>query len=189
MSIRLYFEPEYNIEWNEWSKLTGFVEGKGTWATSALLWFKNNGYEVRHISLFDYADFASTGGDYLVREFGNEVGEWQIAHSDISKEKALVVQGIAQSLFTLQEPTIDDVKQFLNDGFLVKCLVNMATLNSKEGYIGHAIVVVGYDETGFVIHDPGLPPQPNRFVTYEDFEKVWASPNKQAKELDAIKLA
>lgn len=187
LSIATYFDPKLSITWDEWSKLTGFVKDKGTWATTGLLWFKNNGYDVQHISLFDYEDFATNGGNYLIREFGQEVGEWQVAHSNIAHEQLLAKSALQSGIFKKQEPTQEDIKKYLDSGYLVKCLVNSSALSNKKGYVGHTVVVVGFDDTGFIMHDPGLPPLPNRHVPYTDFEKAWAYPNKKAKELDAIK--
>ena len=68
------------------------------------------------------------------------------------------------------------------------CNVNSHKLNNEKGYAGHYVVMKGYSETGFVLHDPGLPAQENRFVNFEDFEKAWAYPNKKARNIIAFKL-
>lgn len=87
MMIAKYFRPDFNIGWDEWSKLTGFEEDKGTWQTAALLWFYENGFEVKHITVFDFDKFARLGGDYLIEISGEEVGQWQIEHSNILLEQ------------------------------------------------------------------------------------------------------
>jgi hypothetical protein len=187
MMIAKFFNPRFAIDWEEWSEITGYEEGKGTWSTSGLLWFKENGFEVKHITLFDYDDFAKNGGDYLVRKFGKEIGTWQIEHSNMPKETKKAKELIEKEIVEKREPHLQDIKDFLDKGYLVRCMVNSRRLNGKEGYFGHAVVISEYSEDYFIIQDPGLPPKPNRKVKFEDFEKAWADPNKTAKEIDAIK--
>ena len=67
------------------------------------------------------------------------------------------------------------------------CMVNSRALNNKEGYLGHSIVIIGYTNQEFVLHDPGLPPLENRRVAYELFEKAWAYPDEKAKKNHHVK--
>ena len=172
----------------EWSGTTGFEEEKGTWASQGLLWFNSHGYQTRHISLFDYEDFAVHGGEYLLRTFGEEVGSWQIAHTNMPLEQQRAGLLVAQGLVEKREPTVRDIQEALNDGFLVRVLVNSKRLSGQSGYEGHSILVIGYDETSFTVHNPGGVPQPNQPITYTAFENAWADPNDASKEMDAIKL-
>lgn len=188
MMVLKFFKPDVKISWDEWDELTGFEKEKGTWASAVLLWFKNNGFDVRHITLFDYEDFIENGGDYLIRLTGKKVGQWQIEHSNIPLEQKRAKTLLRAGVIENRQPTQKDIIHYLENGYLVRVLVNMATLNDKTGYIGHAIVVSGYDDEGFIIQDPGLPPIENRKVCFADFEAAWADPNEQSKELDAIKL-
>jgi hypothetical protein len=188
LMIVQFFKPEFEMDWDEWSQLTGFEQDKGTWASAGLVWMHANGFFVKHVSLFNYNDFISTGADYLMKEFGQEVATWQVKHSNIPLEQDRAKILVNNNLVEFHEPTQDDIKQYLRDGYLVECLVNMGQLNGKGSYIGHAVVVSGFDDSGFTIQDPGAPALQNRQISYEDFEKAWADPNKEAKELSAIKL-
>jgi hypothetical protein len=188
LMIVKYYKSDFVIDWDLWSQLTGYEEGKGTWASSGLLWFHDNGFSVKHISLFDYDDFSKNGAEYLLREFGEEVGEWQKKHSNIPKEIEFATALLNKGLVEKREPLLSDIIKYLNDGYLLRCMVNSMKLNGKKGYFGHAIVVSDHDSKGIIIQDPGLPPQPNRHVSFDVFEESWADPNSQAKELDVIKL-
>lgn len=187
LMILKYFKPELELSWEDWSKVTGYEDGKATWASASLLWFKDHGFDVMHISLFDYDDFIKNGPEYLLRAFGPEAGGWQVENSNIKIELTRAKQLINNGLIKQAEPKTKDIKKFLDDGYLVRVLVNARKLAGKEGYFGHAVAVIGYDENGFIIHDPGLPPLPNRHLKFADFEAAWADPNKEAKELDAIR--
>jgi hypothetical protein len=189
LMILKYFKPEMEIPWPTWSRLTGYEEDKGSWASAGLIWFKAHGFRVIHITSFNYELFSSAGGQYLLTAFGQEVGEWQIANTNMPRERARANVLIRANIYKKREPTIKNMKEYLDAGYLLRCMVNARALNGMSGYVGHAVVVKGYDSEGFIIHDPGLPPKPNRKVTYETFEQAWAYPNNEAKELDAIKLA
>lgn len=188
MMIVRYFKPDFEIEWDLWSSQTGYEEGKATWAAAGLIWFKENGFAVHHISLFDYNRFVSEGSDYLIQEFGDEVGRWQIEHSNIPLEQDRITQLLKSDIIQKAEPTKESIRSFLDKGYLVRCLVNSRKLNNRDGYVGHSVVVSGYDDQSFTIQDPGLPPLKDRKVPFSQFESAWADPNAEAKELDAIKL-
>lgn len=188
LMILKYYLPDYAISWEEWSKVTGFESDKGTWEIASLLWFQNNSFEVKRICLFDYQKFIDDPEGYLIKLSGQEIGNWQIAHSNIPLEQKRSIELLNKIKIEEREPTQNDIKQLLKKGYLVHCLLNARTLNGKSGYFGHAVVVSGFTNNAFIIQDPGLPPIPNRKVSFELFEKSWADPNIESKELDAIKL-
>lgn len=188
MMVIKYFNPNFEMDWDEFSRITGFEEGKGTWASAGLLWLNDNGFEVKQFDTFDYEDFARNGGDYLIRHAGNDIGNWQIAHTNLPLEQQRAKQLVNARLWEKRIPAIEDAKKFLKQGYLVTCLVNAFSLNSKEGYFGHQVVVKGFDQKHLYLHDPGLPPVPNRKIGFDEFEKAWADPNPNSKEMNIIKL-
>lgn len=186
--ILKFFKPEFEMDWDEWSKITGFEKNKGTWASAGLVWFNNNGFEVKHYELFDFEEFFKTGGDYLIKSTGAEIGNWQIKHSNIPLEQKRAIELVKSGLVEKREPSMEDVKNFLDNGYLLRVLVNSKRLNGKEGYFGHAVTVIGYNEDSIIFHDPGLPAIPKRKTSFSDFEAAWADPSKESKEFDAIRL-
>lgn len=191
LMIRHFFEPEAEvIPWDAWASLTGFVPGKGTWSNAGLMWFMEHGYDVTHISTFDYAQFALDGLDYLIEALGEHVGKWEAEFIvDPAAEQSRALQFLKTGAWIKREPTIEDIYSYLNDGYLIKCQLNMKTLNGEPGYLGHAVVVKGYTSTGLILHDPGLPPQPNRHVTVARFLEAWTNPATGTRKLDAIRKA
>jgi hypothetical protein len=188
LMIIKFFDPDFKISWQQLDKATGFEKNKGTWSMAGLLWLKEKGFDVKHLTIFDYDKFATEGGDYLIEVYGEEVGDWSVKHSNLPLERQRAKRMKESGIVINKVPTRSDIKRYLDDGYLVKTLVNARKLNGKKGYFGHAVIIKGYDNKHFIIHDPGLPPLPNRKVKYEDFEAAWADPNDEAKELDAIKL-
>jgi hypothetical protein len=188
MIILKYFKPDSNIEWGEWSKITGFEKDKGTWAIAGLAWFRDQGFDVKHIETFDFEAFISQGESYLKQRFPGETGDWAIKHTNIQAEQLRAKRLIGLDVFDNREPTINDIKRYIDEGYLIRAHVNSRQLNNKPGYFGHAVVVFEYDDEGLTLHDPGLPALPNRKVLYADFEKAWFDPDDGTAEMDAIRL-
>lgn len=184
MSIAKYFDPEFSIEMDEWSEITGYEEGLGTWGNAGLVWFKENGYDVRHYELFDYEEFIKRPKEYMIEVHGKEAGTWGYEHTNVPAETERMRRLVAAEIPEKREATLEDIKSFIDEGYLIRVTVNYKVFNSEEGYVGHAIVVTSYNDTYIQFHDPGLPAVANRQVTYEEFEAAWSD---QERELDAIR--
>lgn len=185
--IRQYFDPKLDIAWEDWAEITGYLPGKGTWSMAGLMWFKDHGYDVVHIGQFDYGRFAADGATYLVKSLGEEVAKWEIDNMDLKIEQARAIRFLSSNVWVQRPPTIDDIRNYLDDGYLVKCLVNLNALNGAPGYLGHAVVVKGYTDAAVILHDPGLPAQPNRHVEIVHFLRAWTDPESHSEKMDAVR--
>ena len=188
MMILKYFKPEFEINWDEWSNLTGFEKDKGTWPIAGLVWFNEHGFEVKHIEDFNFEAFAKDGESYLKNRFPGEGGAWAIEHTNIAAEQARAKKLIKTNINENRNPSISDIKSYLDQGYLVRAHVNSRKLSGREGYFGHEVVVFGYDDSGFTVHDPGPPALRNRKIDFISFENAWIDAEDDAAEMDAIKL-
>lgn len=186
MIIAKYFDPNFDIPMEEWSTITGYEHGLGTWANAGLVWFKNRGYEVKHYEAFDFNRFIENPKEYMISVHGEEAGQWGINHTNVPAEIKRMKGLLEANVIENKESNLEDIKNGLNEGFLPRVTINANKLNNVEGYVGHAVVVIGYDDTSVQLHDPGLPALPNRNVPLEDFMAAWSD---QEKELDLIRLA
>lgn len=184
MSIAKYFDKDFAVPMDEWAALTGYEEGKGSWANAGPVWFIKNGYEVKHYETFDFEAFIDHPKEYMIKQHGVEAGTWGYENTNIPAEiermKALVASGVVER----REPTMADVKNFIDQGYLVRITINWNALTDEDGYAGHAIVITGYNDTYIQFHDPGLPAYANRQVSFNEMKTAWSD---QAKELDAIR--
>lgn len=186
MLLKFYL-PNRDFSLRELDTISAKVQGLWTWPTAALLWLSENGFEVRNVETFNYEDFASHGGDYLLEYFGEQVGQEQINHSDLAQEVALAEEFIKKIQSEMRIPEIIDLQQSLDDGRLPCCNVNSRKLNGKPGYSGHFVIVIGYDDDNLILHNPGLPAQENQIVSNELFAQAWAYPDNKAKTFFTIK--
>ncbi len=183
-----YFLPQEEFSWEELENISGKKEGLWTWPTAAMMWMKNRGFDVQDIEMFDYDEFIKDGEKYLRKLYGEEAGNEQIAHSDLSQEIEYAKQFLQLDAVTKEIPTVETLRELLKKKYLLTCLINSQTLDHKKGYVGHFVIVKGFSESDFILHDPGLPPMENRKVSAKEFEKAWAFPNEQAKNVMAFRL-
>lgn len=183
-----YFYPSEEYSWGELDKITAKPPGLWTWPMAGVIWLKGKGFKIKVIEPFDYEEFAKRGGSYLIDEYGEKVGSEQIKHSDVDQERKLAKEYVDKVDIQRTIATVDDIKNLLNEDYLVGCNLNAKKLNNQPGYVGHFVIVKGFDERNLILHDPGLPPMENRVVDFDTFEKAWAYPEAKVKNLMAFKL-
>lgn len=170
-----FFEPNKRYSLTDMEQITDKQPEKGTWEMQWSLWFVNHGYEVKHYSNFDYTAFQNKGVEYIREAFGDEIASWQEENSDFEEAMRLTPEYLARIEVIPEQPTIQDIKDAYSNGYLAKVCVNQSTLNSKKGYVGHSVVVTGFDDENIWFHDPGLPALENRKVSHELFQKAMDS--------------
>ena len=183
-----YFKPEENFTFEQLDKVTAKVEGLWTWPMAGSIWMQENGFEVVDVEEFDHDKFANEGISYMEKEFGKEVADAQEKHSDIEQEQRFSKIFLEKVAVQKRIPVLEDLRKFLKKGYLIICNVNSKALKEIQGYSGHAVVIIGFDESNFFIHNPGLPAIENQKVSFKLFEKAWAYPNENAKNILAFKL-
>lgn len=188
-SVLKYFLPDKEYTWVELEIMTAKKEDLWTWPTQGLITLHRLGFEIIDMSGFDVETFIETGEDYLLSEYGKEFANEQIKHSDIDQERLFYRESIPNIKYQKTLPTIEDLKALLEKGYLIICNVNSKALNNQLGYVGHFVVLIGYDKDHLYLHDPGLPPLENRKVLYAEFKKAWAYPNEKAKNLTGLKYS
>lgn len=183
-----YFWPSEDYSWEELERITAKVEGLGTWPTSGLIWLQEKGLKIKNIESFNYDKFIQLGGQYLIEEYGEEVGNWQIKASNIKQEIELAKIFIEVIDTEKKIPEIEDIQQLMLENYVIMANVNSMALDNANGYVGHFVIIKGFDEHGFIINDPGLPGREDHKVDFGLFEKAWAYPNEKAKNIMAFKL-
>ena len=181
------FRPSEDYSWAALDEITAKVDGLGTFPFAGLAWLQSRGFDVRNVELMDNGRFANEGRSYLVEFFGKDLVAATALPPDLSREQAAAATFVSNVSSETRIPEVDDLRRFLADGYLVICNVNSRTLNEREGYSGHFVVVTSCDSAEVVAHDPGPPPNPNRRVPVALFERAWAYPTERAKNIVAIK--
>lgn len=188
--ILKYYLPDRDFSWDELNKMTAKAPGsdKATWSQQMVLSLAEMGFDVLLVENFDAERFAKEGYDYLVEAYGKESADWQAQHSDLAQEQRIYQQLLEHhDIYERRVPTLEDVKTYLAEGYLVQATVNARKLNDEEGYFGHSVVIFDIDDEHVVLNDPGHPGRERRVETRQHFETAWASPSPDVKKLIAIK--
>lgn len=183
-----YFKPEFDVSFENLDRITDKEPGKWTWPTAGMLWLLDNGFELKLVEDFDYEDFANRGEQYIIDKVGPEVARAQIANSDVTRELQYARRFAKLNLVDCRLPDFKEIKKLLSEGYLIICNVNSTTLAGGPGYSGHFVVVFEGDDKTVTIHDPGLPPKPSQKVSHSVFERAWAYPTPNEKNLLAVRL-
>lgn len=183
-----YFIPERNFTWKEIEKLTGKKKGLWTWSNRAMVSLVKLGFTIVGIQDFDIEDFAKRGQQTLIEIFGETIANQQMKHSNIPYEQEVAKEYIQYIHHQRRIPTFVDMHEYLTQGYLVGCNINIKILNGLEGYVGHFVVLYRASSSSVWLHDPGLPPRPNRRVSLKVFERAWGHPNEKAKNIIAFRL-
>lgn len=133
------------------------------------------GFKVVIIDHFDYERFVRDRKEYLVELYGREIAEEQIKNSDMPSAIEEIQKLLSNEIPIESKPSLELLKTYLDQGYLMICNVNSATLNSQAGYFGHFVVVYHIDESHVHQHDTGLPPQQSRVVNHDLFMNAWES--------------
>lgn len=174
--VLAYFIPERHLAIPEVEKLVGYEKGRGTWKAPSMLNLAELGFQVHWIEDFDHEKFVTNPKSYLRTILDDEAYEWQVHHTDLATE-ANRMQKYIQSGLPLEKrrATNDDVKHFLDDGWLVHLEVNARPLSDKSGYEGHSILAISYDDKGVIIHNPDGESgnKPNQRISWELLDQAW----------------
>lgn len=161
---------------SEVEQLCGYEKDMGAWPALGMMNLAKMGFQVHWIEDFDSEQFISDPKAYLRTFLDDEAYEWQVQHGDLELEAKRLQEYIQSGLsYEARKATREDIMRFLDDGWLVRLEVNAQTLVSKPGYDGHSILVIGYDENGFTIHNPDGTNgnTPNRYVGWELLNRAW----------------
>ncbi len=172
-----YFEPDFHPSQAEMDDFTGQVEGMGAWSITTMLSFAKRGYDLVWIEDFDFHKFSNDALGYLREIFKDEEKiEYQLTHSDIPAEQARAQSYLNQGLpFENRTGTIKDIKRLLDEGYLVRLEVNGMPLAGKDGYCGHMVLAISYNDDNIIIHNPDgiYGSLPNQIVPNDLLLRSW----------------
>jgi len=188
-----HFEPETSWSWEALDALTNKEPGKWTWPYRGLLNMKARGYDLVSITQSSLGDYVELGlYEAMVRKLGVEAADRQreMVDLDVVKKDLLdYYHRWKEGEFVRKErlPTMEDVRQLLDEGYLVGCGLNSRILNGREGYASHLVLVYGLGDGCVYFHDSGLPGVEGRRETVELFEKACVSPTAGQWSLTAYR--
>ena len=168
--------PDAKYTMADLDELCGYVEGRGAWQIESLLQLHKLGFQVHAVEGFDHHAFVADPRKYLSMILDEEVLGHQLATTNLELEARRIQAYMDLSLPLENRPAnADDVRSFIDEGWLVRLEVNGQPLAGKTGYSEHSILVISYDEDNVVIHNPdGMNGnKPNQKVSWELLNQAW----------------
>lgn len=190
-----FFNPAKTWTWEELDELTGKRPGMGTWMFKTAADLPALGYEVVLITDIDLPRLAAEKADYMIEFFGKEGAEYSIQYTDMAFEEANIRKAIAnKSAFTFKHRsfTAQDMRELLEQGFMLMPTFSADVLHGNEGPINHSVLVHTLDGDDVLFDDNGgytdalYPSGPNRRAPIATFVKA-ASSNGKMEGLIAIR--
>jgi len=183
-----YFMPAQEYDFEKLDEMTDKKDGLWTWPIRGIINLHKMGFQIIDDDYVDLDALAKDPTDYLVKRYGKEVGEAQIKNSDLDSIVTALKEYEILNIHRERIPTLEEIKSHIDNGYLVICNINSHVLSDIKGYAGHFVVIYDYDQKGFWLHDPGLPPIESRYVSFEKFTQSWEYPDERSKNILALRL-
>jgi hypothetical protein len=136
------------------------------------------GFEIKVIQDFNLTAFGEDPIAYLKSILKDpEVLAHQLVNAENLKKEAIrAKEYMRQNLpYENRRGTAEDIKTFLDDGWLVRLEVDAMTLAGQPGYEGHSVVAIGYTDDEIILHNPDgrHGNRPEQHVAWPDFMEAW----------------
>lgn len=177
--------PERKFTLKELENIAHKSPEGGAFATHYLIWLADQGFEIKRWDTHDWKAFEQEGIEYIRRTIGDEAAEYTAKTADIPYEQSVVDEFLSKVTLIRQKPTMEIAEQAFREGWTLRAPVNSRILNRREGYMGHSVVIIGFEGDDVIFHDPGLPPEAARRESKSLFQKAMDS---FGGELDAIRV-
>lgn len=182
-------KPEGRVfSFDEMNTILRRKTGLYTWPYAINEAIVREGFQIEFHGMFDNARFVNEGKNYFLEYFGPEAGQVMIDNTDIPivREDAGRFINCPGIKCEKRVPSLEDIRTRLRNGWYAMPTVNSRILRSMEGYSAHLVFVFGFDDETITINDPGSPPkhyapQAGQKISWELFEKAWASPSEKAR--------
>lgn len=165
--------PKKDFSFKKLDKLTHKPKNKWTWHPAVLLMLLKLGIKAElYTGDFDYSKFVKIGENYIRRKYAKEAADSIIQHSDIKQALTDTEKMLKFNLYHVKRFSLNKIKKLFHSNYVI-IAVNSKKLNRKKGYSGHFILMTGYGKNNIFVHDPGLPPIPNRKISNTLFNKAY----------------
>ena len=186
MVVKHFLHKE--LTWEQLIDLTGFEPGIAAWSIKPLTTLVNQyGLSAKTIEPFDYKRFAKEGKKYLFGLHDAKEAEWYLKNTNILDTKPYITKFLATVRPTYRQATLEDIDDMLEEERLVCIMLNGLALEEDKVATSHALLVIGRNDSGYVVHDPGLPPQPNRQISRNELWQAMGG-DDNTSEVTGFKL-
>ena len=145
-----FFDKENNIPREELSKM---IEVQSTGATISVGIAKaaaELGYDVEFYTIEDESNDENFDLDFY-KEYSDGLDKFNYLSKKLKKE--FIECG---GRFYNKELSLNEVLNKMSDNYIPIVLFNWYDIKGKDGFLGHFVPVIGYDEDNIIFHQAGL---------------------------------
>lgn len=155
------------VSQTDMERYVGFENGRAAWTLKPNTTMAKAGFDIRMIEPFDYQRYAEMGDAYLDELYTPAAAAWAREYSNIADIFPDIPEFLQTVNVACRRASLDDIDAMLAEERLVFVTLNSRVLEGKEGYANHAVLILQRDQNTYILHDPGLPPNPYRHVSRE----------------------
>lgn len=174
------------LDWQELEKMSGFKDRTAAWTVTIWERMSRQGFDIRMIEPFDYQRYMEEGESYLRTFFTKDEYDNQVKTTNILEIQSLIPSFLEQIKVEQRRPTLQDIDDMLADDRLVSIVLNAKALNGQSGFNAHCVLVIDREGEDYILHDPGLPPQPYRRVSRRQLWQAMGA-EKSVSEVTGVK--
>jgi hypothetical protein len=169
-----YFFPESSFE--QIAKISGWKPGFVIWPYKFWLWILDKGIKITDFDLIDAEAWANDGLEGLRKSISTREYEFYLANTkDIDSYSVDIKKVLAHPnfIYRRQKSEWEDLVHAVKSGGVCEAVLDARTLDKKEGFSLHRVVVPGVDNGYITFHDPRGEPCPARTEPIDLFRKAW----------------
>jgi len=169
-----YFFPE--VTFNQISKISGWTPDYVVWPFKFWKWIMDKEIKITDYDLIDYDGWAGGGFSILEKSISKKELNWL---KNNSKDLGTVGMDLKAVLdhknFTYHrvKPTLEKLVESVYKGSVCEVVLDSRTLDRRDGFSLHRVVVTSLTDNEITFHDPRENPLPHRKELIDHFTKSW----------------
>ena len=172
--VAKYFFPETLLE--EIARISNWEKGYVAWSFRFWKWIMDKGIKIEDYDLMSLQAWADEGIEGLRKSIPEKEFKFYKENSkdlDALTEDIRKVMDHKNFIYHQQKPSLSDLAIAFNSGGVCEVVLNSRTLDSKEGFALHRVVVLDIGDKDITFHDPRVEPRYARRESIELFQKAW----------------
>lgn len=169
-----YFFPE--VTFDEIAKISDWTPNYVVWPFKFWKWIMDKGIKIADYDLIDYQGWANEGAIVLENSMSEKELNWLKNNSkDLEKIGKDIKEVLEHKNFTYlrEKPTFEKLSEEASKGNVCEVVLDSRTLDKREGFSLHRVVITSINEDSITLHDPRENPLPNREESIEHFKNSW----------------
>ncbi|MBP9761611.1 RluA family pseudouridine synthase [Candidatus Saccharibacteria bacterium] len=163
MIIQYFWKRQ--LSWSQIEAFSGFKDEQYPWPVRSIVQLHRMGLDIKVVDTFDYKKYVTDGDDYLNNVYSQVEYDWVQNNTAPKGMLPYVGDYLRRVTQARQQPKLADIDAFLDEGRLVTVTLSGHSIDSRDGYSAHAILIYDKDGDDYLAHDPGMPPIEGRRIT------------------------